>query len=365
MRLNSAIFLIVTFCAAVLCIPMIALLGKGAIPPPARPAANSGSQAPGSEASGWPYSTSNPVSSPGVDEPSAAAKIEELSLDFGDNFTYYDSSDNKVKTVSARDYVRGALAVEMPASFSMDALKAQAVSAHTYALYCAEKAAETGNPDIKGADFKANPLKREGFITEAQAREFFGSDFDYYWARICEAADSVFDRVVVYEGEPILAAYHASSVGMTEAAENVWPSALPYLIPVESEGDPVSPGFKAEVKMTDDEVKSALLSYFDDISLGDDPAEWIEPLEFSASGYMTLARVGDIEVHGSDVRFALSLRSTAIDINYDDGFTFTTTGYGHGVGLSQQGADYMAKQGMSYDEILLHYYPGANMATLK
>ena len=373
MALRNTAVLLLIFILATFAIPLIAFVGENNLVLPTdaldssqtAPVANP--EDPGLQ---WPYSGSDrgpegagasteerPADEP-TDEP-ADEIVTVLSLSSGREFRYYDLSEKRVKSISAEDYVRGALAAEMPASFHMEALKAQAVSAHTYALYCAEIADRAG----ADYDFTADPKNREGFITAEQAGEYFGSQYSYYWSRICAAADVAFDYVMVYDGEPILAAYHASSVGVTEAAENVWPNSVPYLVPVESEGDPLSPGYSSSTSMTSSAVRAALVDYFDGIELAEDPEGWIEPLEHSSSGYMTLARVGDMEVHGSELRFALSLRSSAMEIDYEGGtFRFTTTGYGHGVGLSQYGADYMAHQGSTFDEILTHYYPGATLA---
>lgn len=364
MNLRNMAVLLLVFVIAAFAIPLTAFVGTERVLVPADVSAPPQPTPDEPEPSAqWPYGGS---SDPGGGETEGGAESPEepvtvLTTALGREFTYYDMGDGEIKTISAEDYVRGALAAEMPASFHMEALKAQAVSAHTYALYCAEAAGQAG----ADYDFTANPANCEGFITADQAGDFFGSQYDYYWGRICEAADTALDYVMVYEGEPILAAYHASSVGITEAAENVWPNPVPYLVPVDSAGDSLSPGYSTTVSMSTSAVKEALTAAFGDIRLSSRPQSWIEPLEYSPSGYITLVRVGDTEVHGSELRFALGLRSTAIAMDYAaDVFTFTTTGYGHGVGLSQYGADYMALQGSTFDEILTHYYPGATLAML-
>lgn len=366
MALRTPVLMLMLFSAAVFLLPLTVLIGEG--PPPLGVLPTSQPTQSLSSAEPWPYpSSSAPPAAPsqkpaGVPDP----PVTSLTLPADTHFRYYDLTDQRVKSISVRDYVRGALAAEMPASFHMEALKAQAVSAHTYALYCAEAAHHNPDAQIGGADFSADPKNRRGFITESEAKNLFGTRYDYYWGRICEAADTALDYVLLYEGQPILAAYHASSVGMTEAAENVWPNPLPYLVPVESVGDPLSPGYKTEVRMTEEAVRRALEQAFPGIRLDGPPEGWMVPTTFSSSGYILEAQVGDQLVSGSALRFALDLRSSAILIDFADGnFNFTTTGYGHGVGLSQYGADYLARQGESFEDILLHYYPGALLGRME
>ena len=150
------------------------------------------------------------------------------------------------------------------------------------------------------------------------------------------------------------------SDGKTEAAENVWQASLPYLVPVESEGDVLSPDYAVTETFDQKTMRYLLEQAFGGVTLSDqDPAGWIEPLERSGSGYLLSVRVGDRTVHGQELRNALSLRSSCIEISYGGGtFTVKTKGYGHGVGMSQYGADFMARQGVVCAGILAHYYPG-------
>lgn len=280
-------------------------------------------------------------------------------------FAILDQGTGQVLQVDARDYVRGAVAAEMPANFHTEALKAQAVSAHTYALYCAAQQRQSPDPALQGADFAANPGANEGYLTEDAARALYGDQFDWYWSKICQAADEVFDYVLTYDGEPILSAYHAASAGVTESADMVWQTALPYLTPVASPGDYTSPGFVTESAFPLEEARQLLLAAFPAAQLGDDPEAWIVPLEYSPSGYILSASVGGVQAHGQQVRNALGLRSSYFTYEQrGEELVFSTSGYGHGVGLSQYGADYMARQGDTFDQILAHYYPGAQLAML-
>lgn len=283
-----------------------------------------------------------------------------------ESFSILNRGTGKVEKVSVKDYVRGAVASEMPATFHTEALKAQAVSAHTYALNQHLLQLKNPDPALKGADFSADPAQLLGYTTEAVYKKRLGDLGEEHWNKVCGAADSVLGYVLVYEGEPIVAAYHSISGGMTEDAENVWSGSVPYLVAVESPGDLISPALTSTVSFTEKEMKTLLTAAFPKATLGKDPAGWLTEVERSPSGYITRVEVGDWEVHGKELRTALGLKSTDFTYVYQNGaFDFTVLGYGHGVGLSQYGADYMGRQGETFDEILAHYYVGAELALIE
>lgn len=277
------------------------------------------------------------------------------------HFNILNISTNKIQKVSVQDYVRGAVTAELPPTFHEDALKSQAVSAHTYALMNTLQ-----NNNKGGYDFTADPDKWRGYVSMEQAKERFGTKFDTYWGLITKAVDSVINEVLVYDGEPILAAYHAISSGKTEFAENVWTTSVPYLQSVESEGDLTANGYKSTITLSKKEVEEKLLKLDSTIKLPEDPKLWFSEIERSEGGYILSCKIGKKTVHGKEIRSLFNLRSSNIKINYTKpNFTFEVVGYGHGVGLSQVGADYMARQGSTYKEILLHYYQGATLEKVK
>lgn len=282
-----------------------------------------------------------------------------------ESFRILDETTGQVAEVPLRDFVRGAVAAEMPASFHPEALKAQAVAAHTYALHNRLVQQEAPDPELKGADFSADPGNFKVYITEAQAREFYGGMADVYWSKICAAADSVLAYILEYDEQPIVAAYHAISAGQTEDAANVWSGSAPYLLAADSGGDLLAADYESEVVLPDDELRERLTAAYPGIALPDDPGEWFgEPVR-SGSGYVTEIEVGDRTLHGKEIRQLLDLRSHNFEVDYTGGnFVFHVYGYGHGVGLSQNGSDYMARQGASFDEILAHYYNGAALKQL-
>ena len=285
------------------------------------------------------------------------------------SFRVLNTATGRVEEVPLRDYVRGAVAAEMPVTFHAEALKAQAVAAHTYALYQHYFQQKNPDPALKGADFAADPANRKGYATEEAARVFYGTDYaDAYWARICAAADSALPYVMAYEEQPIVAAYHAMSAGQTEAAENVWLGGTEYLVQAQSEWDALAPDYETRRVFPVQQMRALVLAAQPDSDLSGDPAAWFAQPVYSPSGYLMQMDVGGITLHGKDIRAIFSLRSHHMDISYDastESFTFTVRGYGHGVGLSQYGADYLARQGYSFDEILAHYYHGIGISSIE
>ncbi len=283
---------------------------------------------------------------------------------FTDSVEIFDYTTGRKSTISTFDFVVGALAVEMSTSFEMEALKAQAVAAHTYMIYVKEMQEISPDPKHYGADISVNSLAREGFMTNDQIRDWYGDNYDEAMEILTEAATVGMNTLLVYEGDVALAAYHSTSAGTTEDAKNVWSRGFDYLAPVDSPGDLLASSYKTEEMFTDDELERLLVSYNPEIVFGEDVSEWIIPNGYSDSGYVTSVKVGAATLHGTEFREALSLRSSNFDIDYEDGvFTIVTYGYGHGVGMSQYGAQYMAEQGSSYEDILRHYYTGVELVT--
>jgi stage II sporulation protein D len=273
------------------------------------------------------------------------------------SFKILDSSTGRVSEVPVRDFVRGAVVAEMPATFHPEALKAQAVAAHTWALNNHLRQQRTPEPALKGADFAADPSNREGYMTERQARAFLGPQADMFWDKIVAAADSVLPFIIEHDGEPILAAYHAMSAGMTEDSGNVWLSSRPYLNPVESPGCLLAPNFEVEIVLSQARVKNTLHASHPRMDLSAPPGQWFNIVSRSDSGYVTEVAAGDLLLHGREIRTMFGLRSHNLDIGFGGSdFIFTARGYGHGVGLPQYGADFLARQGYTFDEILEYYY---------
>lgn len=270
------------------------------------------------------------------------------------------ASGNIVETDTV-EYLVGCLACELPPDTPTEALKAQAVAAYTNVMRLKE------NPDGKAgaADITDDTGKHQGYYDEQTRREKWGDKYDAYTEKFTAAVNAVYGQKLTYENKPITAAYFALCAGKTESAENIWGGDIPYLVSVPSTGDRLSPDLQTETVLSADEMRKAL-SADSQITLGDNPAEWITDLKVSdtESGVVISVCVGGKTVTGQTLRARLGLRSPAFTVGYTDGnFRFTVSGSGHFVGMSQYGADYMARQGADYKEILAHYYPNTVLET--
>ncbi len=289
----------------------------------------------------------------GKEEPEDSSVTEEINEKGGNTVSVMMSQTGKVSEIGMKEYVVGCVAAEMPSLYHTEALKAQAVACYTYAKRIRE------NGGIDGADITDNSDNHQGYIDKESRRKKWGENFDEYESKITAAVESVLGEYMVCEGETVLAVYHATSAGRTRSAEELWGESFPYLISVESPGDKLSPDYIGTKTFSEEELKKV----FEDsgVEVTGDAEKWIGKISRDGSGYVTSVSVCGNEISASDFRNAADLRSTCFDIDYGKGsFTVTCKGYGHGAGMSQYGADYMARQGFDYKEILAHYYTGVN-----
>ncbi len=280
-------------------------------------------------------------------------------------FRILDETTGEVAEVAASDYVAGAIAAEMPAGYESDALIAQGVAAYTNAHYLAALHRADPPAELKGADFAADPQKRLGYVTDAAMKAMWGDHYELYRKKVTAAAETAMQSILTYEGQPIVAAYFAITAGKTtEDAGNVWEGSLPYLTPVDSSWDQNAPGYRSTVTLTAADLRKKLTGA--SVLVGPKPEEWLKIITRSEAGYVTAVQAGDRVLTGQQLRHLLGLRSAAFTVDYKSGlFTFEVLGYGHGVGLSQYGAQYMAQHGSGWREILSHYYPGTVPAAVK
>lgn len=288
---------------------------------------------------------------------------ETVHDDSGETILMLDASTGDVLSLSMRDYIIGAVTAEMPASFEEEALKAQAVAVHTYAVRRQEAERENPTPELCGADISNDSGRYQAYFTKSQAMEFYGSGFEAAYEKISAAADEVLPYILTYEDEPILAAFCSMSSGQTESAENVWGQEVPYLISADSEADKKAPNYLYEEEFTEKEMKDILQNAYPEGDFSGDCEKWVEIGEKSESGTVLEAMAGGVRTTGQEIREVLGLRSAAFEAEWEKGVcTITTRGYGHGVGMSQYGANAMAKAGSDWREILEHYYSGAEIA---
>ena len=204
-----------------------------------------------------------------------------------------DVSTGEVLDVPAVDYVIGAVCAEMPATFEPEALKAQAVAAHTYAARQHIKESENPTPELCGADFSNDTSKYQGYFTINQAKQYFGENFDENYGKIKAAAEEVCRYIITYNDEPIISAFHSMSSGTTESAQNVWGSAIEYLVPVDSSYDTNAPKYLEETAYDKEILQAKLSEAFPGIQLEDDFTKWLALGKISDSGTVLELKAGD------------------------------------------------------------------------
>lgn len=278
------------------------------------------------------------------------------------NVNIYDDETGQVYQLPLEEYVLRVVAAEMPASFSLEALKAQSVAVRTYTV---RRLGEFGGKQCGkgGADVCTASACCQAYRTRSALADAWGSGAQMYFAKLEKAVEATRGLILTYSGEPIEALFHSASGGMTEDAQNVFGADTPYLKSVMSPGEDDIAAQSATLAFTRAQFAAAVNAAF--AAAGLDAAQLeaqIEILARSPSGRVLKLRLGGATLSGRQMRSALGLNSTAFTITPDaQRVTITTAGRGHGVGMSQYGAEAMAQRGADYEEILLHYYTGAKI----
>ena len=266
-----------------------------------------------------------------------------------------------VLNITAQEYIVGVLAAEMLPTYHEQALKAQAVAAYTYLLHKKSESEKSPDASLKGAYLSDDSSTHQGYMTFEERSEKWGEKSEQYEKKLQKAVEAVLGKVITFDGKPIIAAFHANNSGVTHSAKTVWGGDVPYLQSVVSVGDKLSPDCVKTVAISSQEF-SSLAGALDGCNLNGEASDWIGDVKADENGYVKSIIIGGGEFTGLRVRDALGLRSAVFTYDYKDGtFRFTTEGYGHGVGMSQYGADYMARQGSKWEEIIKHYYTGVEI----
>lgn len=278
-------------------------------------------------------------------------KFEELE---SMKIAVFNTQKNELQEMSLEEYILGVVAGEMPSEFNIEALKAQALAARTYTLMRTRAFGGAGCSKHPGADVCTDPAHCQAF----RAPESIKVNFDKYK----EAVVKTKGEIIVYNDALIDAVFHSASGGKTENSEDIWSAKVPYLRSVisqyEEETKLIS---KKEVKTK--EFIEAMKKLDDGVKLSSKNIKnQVKILDRSEGGRITKIEVGGRVMSGSDIRGALGLKSSNFNISYHgDAMLFTVTGNGHGIGLSQYGADGMGKKGYSYADIVKHYYQGVEI----
>ncbi len=279
-----------------------------------------------------------------------------------DTITAYSTHTDSVSEVDFGEYLKGVVAAEMPASFGEEALKAQAVAARSYIIRRMQGYERDGTPDFhKGAMTCDDPAHCKAHLSEDKLRAQWGENYDEYMDKISACVEATKGIVMTYDGEIVNAVFHSTSSGSTENAKDVWGGDVAYLVSVKSEGDELSPKFDGEVSISKDEFKNKIMSVYPEANWTDE-SEPVESIARSDAGGIITLTTGGVKLKGSELRELFSLRSTNIEFSYDENnVIMSTKGNGHGVGMSQYGANYLASTGMGYEAILKTYYTGVEV----
>ena len=256
-----------------------------------------------------------------------------------------NEATGEIKEIPFEKYIIGVVAGEMPASYELEALKAQAVAARSYALY-----------HMNGKEYDVtNTTSSQVYLEENELKEKWKKDYEKNSKKIETAIAQTNGEYLTYNGEKVDAMFFAVSTGKTENSEEVFISKLPYLRSVSSTWDEKSPVFTDSVTMSiDDFYKNLNFPYDDNLK--------IEIIEKTSTGRIKKLKINEQEINGREFQTKLKLRSNYFEIiKTDNKITINTKGYGHGVGMSQFGANEMAKEGNDYKKILKHYYQGTEI----
>jgi stage II sporulation protein D len=281
----------------------------------------------------------------------------------------YVASEDKVREMDFEEYIKGVVAAEMPADFELEALKAQAVAARTFALGRIRKIYTSKEDTHKGADICTDFAHCQAWTTKDSVNKKWGVFSAYRnWNKISRAVAETRNTIIVYNNTVANPVFHSNSGGKTENAEDVWSGvSVPYLRSVVSEGEDASKEYKATVNVkTTDFCNTIKKSYPDFIISTKNILSDIKIIDYTEGGRVKNIKIGNITLKGTDLRKLFSLRSANFSIEKEgsDFLRITTLGYGHGVGMSQWGANYLAKKGAAFNEILEYYYSGVKIVSI-
>ena len=257
----------------------------------------------------------------------------------------------------------GVVSSEMPANFEMEALKAQAVVARTYTIYKIKN-----NKKKHGtADICDDSGCCQAWISkEDRLAKWDKSKQDEYWNKIVKSVNETQGKMITYNGEPINAFFHSNSGGSTEAPINVWGgSGYPYLQSVETAGEDAYSQYASELTVTKKQFEETIKKEHSDFKIDFTKNDCIKITEYTEGNRVKTIKIGNLNLSGVEVRNLFSLRSANFEVTITkDEIKFEVKGYGHGVGMSQTGADSLAKQGKNYEEIIHHFYTGVEIANI-
>lgn len=290
--------------------------------------------------------------------------LPELSIPTPPSIQVYYHKEDALRETDLESYLVGVLAGEMPVSFHEQALMAQAVAARTYTRY---KAAHGGCGSKEDADVCTNSQCCQAYQSTEALQTSWGDAYEERIAKLQNAVAKTQGKIITYEGAPIEALYHSGSGGKTEDSELVFAAARPYLRMVESENE-VGGRQENQKEISFADFAQTVNKSYPKAKLKSERSALLKSvrvLSLSDSGRVLQIQMGEISITGKQCRKLFSLDSTLFSIAFtEDAIVFSTKGFGHGVGMSQSGANGMAQAGSDWEEILLHYYTGVEIGDI-
>lgn len=272
--------------------------------------------------------------------------------------TLLHTSTGETEQVKIDDYLCNVVSAEMPADYEIQALQAQAIVARTYTIY------KILNKKHENADICDSSTCCQAWISkEDRLARWEEQKREANWQKISEAVNNTAGKIITYNNQPINAFFHSNSGGITEIPVNVWGgTGYPYLQSVETSGEDGYKQYQSEVEFTQEELINKLKTKYADISIDFSNNEDIKIIDYTESTRVKTVKFGNHQLSGVETRMILGLKSTNFEITKNgDKIKFSVKGYGHGVGMSQTGADAMAKQGNNAEEIIKHFYTGVEI----
>lgn len=255
-------------------------------------------------------------------------------------------------TLSAQEYLIGCLYAQIDVSYHIEALKAQASAAYTYALRLMSE----------GRELSDSLSLCQPYFTPAKAKEYYGDSYEKYLENVKEAAAYGASHPIYYENKPIYSVYHSVSAGATARPEYIWGLNIPYLAKKSCPNDVNFKSYYSFNEISAEDMRQKLIDYDPALQMPLDYSLWFTGFVKDENGYVQTVEVGGKTLSGGDLWRILELRSTAFDIEWTGmAFKLSTRGYGHGAGMSQFAADTMAKGGKTAKEILEYFYEGAEV----
>lgn len=272
------------------------------------------------------------------------------------------TNTGEIEELNLDQYLYGVVSSEMPANFEEEALKAQAVVARTYTIYKITNGNKHENADI----CDDSQCCQAWISKEARFEKWNETERENNWSKIVSAVESTKGKIIMYEGKPINAFFHSNSGGKTEIASSVWGGKdEPYLQAVETSGESNYTQYSSELTISKEEFIEKIKQYHSDFEIDFLSDNQIEVLEYTEGQRIKKIKIGNLELAGTEIRNIFGLKSAKFEILVErENVKFNVLGYGHGVGMSQTGADSMAKEGKNYEEIIKHYYTGVEIVNL-